>query len=32
MFTTLDLIKDIINNNFINTNKITKTFIRGTIK
>lgn len=32
MFTTLDLIKDIINNNFINTNKITKTFIREIIK
>lgn len=28
MFTTLDLIKDIINNKFIQTNKITKSYIK----
>ena len=31
IFTTLDLIKDIINNKFIQTNKITKSFIKENV-
>ena len=32
MFTTLDIIKDIINDNFVKTHKLTRTFKRYLVK